>query len=405
MIAIGPLTVDMYLPALPSLAVDLRADTATAQVTITGMLAGMGLGQLVAGPVSDAVGRRLPLLVGLGAFVLASLACAVAPTMGLLIAARVGQGLAAAGVSVSTMALVRDLFSGLAAARLLSRLMLVMGVAPVLAPSLGGQVLRATSWRGVFVVLAVAGAVLAAIASIGLPETLPVARRRSARPVATLWTYRDLLADRVFVGLVLVGGLMFAAMFAYVSGSPFVLPGRYGLSSQHYAMVFGINAFGIVVCTQLNPVLLRRWSSLQILSAAVAIAFAAAATLVLTTATGLGGLPGVLVPMGVVVGVCGLAFPNTPALALSRHGEAAGSAAALLGSAQFAVGGAAAPLVGLLGTDTGVPMGVVMATVTGWAGALLIGVVWHRQPTVPATRAVSRPRPAPRVAPVKRRRA
>ncbi|MFP5335092.1 MAG: multidrug effflux MFS transporter [Actinomycetes bacterium] len=375
LIAIGPLTIDMYLPALPSLATDLRAGDAAVQATLTGMLVGLGLGQLIVGPLSDAVGRRRPLLLGLVGHGVTSLLAAAAPDVVTLVGARVLQGLAGAAISVVAMAIVRDLFSGLAAAKLLSRLMLVMGVAPVLAPTLGGQVLRLTSWRGIFVVLAVAAVLLVAVAAVGLRETLPPQRRRSARPRATLATYRSLLRDRPFLALAGVGGLMFAALFSYISGSPFVLQALYGLSEQDYAVVFGSMALGIVAATQLNPVVLRWYPPRQVLTAAVGVATLAALVLVALTATGVGGLAGVLAPLGVIIATCGFAFPNTPALALSRHGEAAGTAAAMLGAMQFTIGGLAAPLVGALGTTSAVPMAAVMLGATASALALLVLVV------------------------------
>lgn len=375
LIALGPLTIDMYLPALPTLAADLQATDAAVQATLTGMLIGLGVGQLVIGPISDAVGRRVPLITGVSVHVVTSLLCAVAPDVLTLTAARFVQGLAGAAIAVSAMAIVRDLFTGMEAAKLLSRLMLVVGVAPVLAPTLGGQLLLLTSWRGIFVALAVAGVLLVAVAALGLRETLPPHRRRSARPVATLRTYQALLRDRAFVALTLVGGLMFGALFAYISGAPFVLQGLYGLSEQTFALAFGLNSIGIVVMTQLNPVLLRRWSPRQVLTAAVSTAGAAALALVVTASTGAFGLVGVMVPLFVIVAVCGLSLPNVPALALSRHGEAAGTAAAMLGASQFAVGGLAAPVVGLLGTSSALPMAAVMLAVTGTATALMLTVV------------------------------
>jgi DHA1 family bicyclomycin/chloramphenicol resistance-like MFS transporter len=339
------------------------------------MLVGLGVGQLVIGPLSDAVGRKRPLLTGLVGHGLTSVLCAVAPGVLTLTAARTLQGVAGAAVSVVAMAIVRDLFSGLAAAKLLSRLMLVMGVAPVLAPTLGGQVLRLTSWRGIFVVLATAAALLVVVAVVGLRETLPPHRRRSAHPRHTLATYRSLLGDGVFVALALVGGLMFATMFSYISGSPFVLQDVYGLDEQTYAVVFGANAVGIVAATQLNPVLLRRFSPRQVLTGGVTAAVVAAAFLVGATSTGALGLAGVLAPLAVIIASCGFAFPNTPALALTRHGEAAGTAAAMLGAAQFGIGGLAAPLVGLLGTASAVPMAAVMLAATTAALLLMVLVV------------------------------
>lgn len=381
LIALGPLTIDMYLPALPALAADLRASDAGVQVTLTGMLAGLATGQLVIGPLSDAFGRRRPLLVGVAVHALASLLCAVAPDVVSLSAVRVLQGFAGAAISVNAMAIVRDLFVGIAAARLLSRLMLVIGAAPVLAPSLGGLILQYTSWRGIFVVLAGFAAVLATVAAFGLRETLPPHRRRPARLLATLRTYRSLLRDPTFVALVLVAGLVMSVLFSYVSGSSFVLQGVYGLSERTFGLVFGCNALGIVLGTQLNPLLLRRFRPSQVLTAAVLLASVGAAAMVATTATGFGGLIGLLIPLSFVIATCGLALPNTPALALSRHGEAAGTAAAMLGVVQFGVGAMTAPLVGLLGTGTAVPMAAVIFGGAGTAAVLLLTVV-RRDPHV-----------------------
>src|SRR6185369_8551343 len=204
-IALGPLTIDMYLPALPRIVDDLQTTSAAVQLTLTGTLVGLALGQLLVGPLSDTFGRRRPLIVGVGVHVLASLLCLVAPNVAVLGGLRVLQGVGAAAASVVTMAIVRDLFVGRAAATLFSRLML--GVAPVLAPTIGGEVLRFTSWRGVFVVLAVLGVMLVVVAARAVPETLPAVRRRPLGVCNTLRTYRGLLRDRTFLGLVLVAGL------------------------------------------------------------------------------------------------------------------------------------------------------------------------------------------------------
>jgi MFS transporter, DHA1 family, multidrug resistance protein len=381
LIAIGPLTIDMYLPAFPSLAEDLGADDAGVQFTLTGMLAGLAFGQLFLGPVSDAVGRRRPLLAGLVLHALASLLCAVAPDVVSLSAVRVVQGFAGAAISVNAMATVRDQFTGVAAARLLSRLMLVIGVAPVLAPSLGGLILEYTSWRGIFVVLAGFALVLVGVAALGLRETHPPHRRRSARPMATVRTYRSLLRDPVFVSLVLVAGLMMSALFSYVSGSPFVLQEIYGLSERTFGLVFGANALGIVLGTQLNPLLLHVARPSQVLTGAVLVGVAASGVMVVTAATGAGGLVGLLVPLAVTIATCGVSLPNTPALALSRHGEAAGTAAAVLGAVQFGVGAVTAPLVGLLGTTSAVPMAAVIAGAISLAAVLLLTVI-RRDPYV-----------------------
>ncbi|MFI6262722.1 multidrug effflux MFS transporter [Micromonospora sp. NPDC051006] len=360
LIAIGPLTIDMYLPALPTIAADLHTTSAAVQLTLTGTLAGLAFGQLLIGPLSDAVGRRKPLLVGTALHILASVLCVVAPNIGLIGTLRVLQGLGAAAASVVAMAVVRDLFSGAAFAKLFSRLMLVMGVAPILAPTLGSQLLRWSQWRGVFVALAVLGLVLLVVAAVGLPETLPAARRQRGGVGATLRVYGGLLRDRIFVGLVLVAGLAMAALFAYVSGSSFVFQEHYGLDEQEFGIVFGAGAVGLITATQLNVRLLRRYSPQRILVSALGAGTVAGLALLLFAATGAGGLATVLVSLWAVLAAVGLALPNAPALALSRHGEAAGTAAALLGAVQFAVGALAAPLVGVLGTGS-VAMAVVVA--------------------------------------------
>jgi DHA1 family bicyclomycin/chloramphenicol resistance-like MFS transporter len=370
--AIGPLTIDTYLPALPELSAQLGATDAQAQATITGLLIGLGLGQLVIGPLSDAFGRRRPLLLGLAAHAAMSLMCALAPTITMLAFTRTLQGVAGAAVAVVSMAMVRDLFTGYQAAQLLSRLVLVLGVAPILAPSLGSALLDVTTWQGIFVTLAVVAVALLALAFVALPETLPPARRRPASIEGSVRAYAGLFGDRVFVVLVVVAGLMFATLFAYISGSPFILQELYQLSPQQFGVAFSANAVGMIAMTQLNPILLKRFSPVAILAAAVALALAGSLALFATSVTGTGGLLGFMIPLFFVASAAGLSFPNAPAIALSRHGEAAGTASALLGSSQFLIGGMVAPLVGMLGNGTAVPMAVIMVATTGLATALVL---------------------------------
>ncbi|MBO4208059.1 multidrug effflux MFS transporter [Micromonospora echinofusca] len=372
LIAVGPLTIDMYLPALPSIVTDLSTTPAAVQLTLTGTLAGLALGQLLIGPVSDAVGRRVPLLAGVGLHVVASLLCVVAPGIGTLGVLRVLQGLGVAAAAVVATAVVRDLFAGAAFARLFSRLMLVMGAAPILAPTLGSAVLGWTNWRGVFVTLAAFGLLLIVVAAVGLPETLPAGRRRHDGIAGTGRVYRTLLRDRPFVGLVLVTGLAMAALFAYVSGSSFVLQDGYGLDEQEFGLAFGAGALGLIAATQLNVRLLRRYTPQRILVSSLSVGTAAGLLLIVLAVTGVGGLAGLLAALWVVLAASGLALPNAPALALSRHGEAAGTAAALLGAVQFGVGALAAPLVGVLGTGA-VAMALVVAG--GMVSALVVLVV------------------------------
>jgi DHA1 family bicyclomycin/chloramphenicol resistance-like MFS transporter len=369
LIAIGPLTIDMYLPALPAIEAGLSTTSTAVQLTLTGTLVGLAGGQLLIGPLSDWLGRRRPLFAGLALHVVASLLCVVAPTVGVLGALRVLQGIGMAATSVVAMAIVRDLFSGAAFARLFSRLMLVMGVAPILAPTLGGVLLEWANWRGIFVALAVFGVLLVVVGAIALPETLPVVRRRRGGVAGTLRSYGDLLRDRSFVGLVLVAGLAMAALFAYVSGSPFVLQNRYGLDERQFGLAFGAGAVGLIAATQLNVWLLRRYPPQRLLVAALMAGSVAGSALVVFAATGVGGLAAVLAALWIVLAAAGLAMPNSAALAMTRHGEAAGTAAALMGAAQFGIGAVAAPAVGLLGTG-GVAMGAVVTA--GMVAALLV---------------------------------
>ncbi|HEY5980623.1 MAG TPA: multidrug effflux MFS transporter [Microlunatus sp.] len=370
--AIGPLTIDTYLPALPELSRQLGATDAQAQATITGLLIGLGFGQLIIGPLSDSVGRRKPLLAGLVLHAMMSVLCALAPTIGLLTVTRTLQGFAGAAVAVVSMAVVRDLFSGIRAAQLLSRLVLVLGVAPILAPSLGSALLALTSWRGIFVVLAVAALGMLVLAFVALPETLPVERRRPVSVTGSLRAYGLLFRDRLFIVMVLVAGLMFATLFAYISGAPFVLQDLYGLTPQQFGLAFSANAVGMIAMTQINPWLVKRYSPVSVLSFGVLLAFAGAITLLVLMMLGVGGWFAFMAPLFFVISAAGLSFPNAPAIALSRHGESAGTAAAMLGASQFMIGGLIAPLVGVFANGTPVPMAAIMVGTTGLAAVLLL---------------------------------
>src|SRR6266702_6980044 len=250
--AFGPMSIDMYLPAFPALTRHFHATEAQVQLTLTACLAGLALGQLLYGPVSDALGRRRPLYAGLAAYAAASALCVVAPSVTVLTGLRLVQGLGGAAGIVIARAVVRDLYSGVAAARFFSLLMLVTGLAPMLAPILGGLLLRFTSWRGVFIILAIIGTLLLLSAATSLGETLPPERRQSGGIRITLATFYRLLTNRSFIGYALPCGLAFAAMFAYISGSPFVLQTSYGISPQLFSIIFGTNAFGLVTAGLVN---------------------------------------------------------------------------------------------------------------------------------------------------------
>lgn len=381
LIALGPLSIDLYLPALPDLTDDLSASPSSVQLTLTGMLVGLGLGQLLIGPLTDIYGRRRPLLVGISLNIVTALLCAVAPSILVLDLLRVLQGVGAAAASVVAMAVVRDLFTGRAAAAVISRLVMVMGLAPVLAPSLGSAVLELGSWRTVFVVLAGLGVLLMALAAVALKETLPPERRAAPGLRTTLKGYGILLRDPTLVGFMMVASLTMAAVFAYVSGASFVMQDGFGLDKRTFGILFGVGAVGLIASSQVNVALLRRFNPGTILSTALAVAAVAGVVLLLNAVTGVGGLFGILVPIWVVLAMVAHCGPNATALALADHGERAGTAAALLGAAQFATGAVIAPLTGLGEPGSPVPMA---ATIAGglFLAALLVRLVLRPAPAV-----------------------
>lgn len=351
LVALGPLTIDMYLPALPRIADDLSVSSSVAQLTLTGTLAGLALGQLIVGPLSDSLGRRRPLMAGIVLHMLASVLCLLAPNIVVLGVARSLQGMGAAAAMVVAIAIVGDLFTDSAAATVMSRLMLVLGVAPVVAPSLGAAVLLQASWHWVFAVLVVLAGLLLLLAVLALPETLPPSHRRPLRVRGILSTYGELLRDLRFVILVLVAALGMSGLFAYIAGASFVLQGRYGLDQQSFALVFGAGAVALIGATQLNVVLLRRFTPATIVVWSLVASSLFGAVFVGLAAAGVGGLPAFVVPVWAILAAMGLVIPNAPALALSRHPDASGTSAALLGAGQFGLGAAVAPLVGVLGND------------------------------------------------------
>jgi MFS transporter, DHA1 family, multidrug resistance protein len=359
--AIGPLSIDMYLPAFPEIARSLHTSASSVQLTLTACVAGLALGQLGIGPLSDRFGRRIPLIAAMLTYAAASLLCASVSSVGALIGLRFVQGLAGAGGIVIARAVVRDLHSGAAAVRLFSSLMLVTGLAPILAPVVGGQLLALTSWEGIFLALAILSSLIALLVTIGLRETLPPERRSRSGLRRTVQTMAGLLRDRAFLGHALAAGLTFGALFAYISGSSFVLQRIYGLSPQVYSLAFAMNGLGLVAASQVNARVVERIGPTRLLRRALFCVVASALTLL--TVVSVGGLPvwAVLAPMFVIVSSLAFVMPNATALALADHAGVAGTASALLGVIQFMAGAIAAPLVGVAGPDSAVPMGIVMA--------------------------------------------
>jgi DHA1 family bicyclomycin/chloramphenicol resistance-like MFS transporter len=369
--AFGPLSMDLYLPALPSMARDLHAGDALAQLTMSACMVGLATGQLLAGALSDRYGRRRPVLVGVGLFAVLSLACALAPSMPVLVGLRLLQGMAGAAGIVVARAVVRDLYDGAASARVFSLLVIVTGAAPVLAPMLGGQLARFAPWRGQFVALAVIGVGILVAAYLGLPESLPAARRRSGGLAATVRAFGPVLADRTFAGYATVLALAYAAMFTYVVQGSFVLQNGFGVSAQLYSAVFAVNAAGIMLTGRANAWLVRRVPATRLVLVGVSASTPAALVMIVAVAAGW-GLPVVLGTLFVVVASTGLIGPNTTALALGRHGGRAGTASAVLGLGQFLIGAVVAPLTSIGGASAGAMAATIAVLLLAALGVLFL---------------------------------
>ncbi|SHN54893.1 MFS transporter, DHA1 family, bicyclomycin/chloramphenicol resistance protein [Paenibacillus sp. ov031] len=367
--AFGPLSLDMYLPALPTLADEFQSSTSYAQLSLTACMVGLAAGQLLAGPLSDVRGRRAPLIAGLILYTIASILCLVSPTMGSFVVLRFIQGAAGAAGIVISRAVVRDVYSGPELTRFFSLLMLINGVAPIAAPIIGGQLLAYTSWRGVFILLSIIGILTLVAVVVGLGETLPAERRSSGGLKQTLITFRKIAGDRLFMGYALTQGFVSAGMFAYISGSPFVLQKIYGISPQMFSICFAINGLGIILASQIAGRLAGKVSETRLLIAGLITAALGGTSLLIAILAG-GNLISVLIPLFLVVSSVGLVNTASFSLAMANQEKSAGSASALIGVMTFLFGGIVAPLVGLGGEGTAVPMGIVIACAD--LGALLI---------------------------------
>ncbi|WP_307858987.1 multidrug effflux MFS transporter [Arthrobacter sunyaminii] len=359
--ALPAVTTDMYLPSLPTVASELNTSQAAAQFTMSGTLIGAAVGQLVIGPFSDRFGRRLPLLIGISLHIIVSLLCAVAPGIGTLIGLRVLQGFFNAAAGVVAIAVIRDRFVGSDAARLLSRLMLVIGLAPLLAPTIGQAVAGIWQWRAVFVALALIGLVLVLIVWRFMPETLPAERRRTRGGPSVFRGYKVLLRDRHFLALAFIPGLGMAVIMSYVVGSPFVFQDEYGLTPGQYALVFAINGAGMVISAQVNAALVHRSSPTRILRVTVPVILGLSLLLPVVVITGIGGVFGLAAGLWLVLGMHGLIAANATVIALGNYGHMAGSAAAMIGALQVGVAGVVSPLVGVFGGGALAMSGVIIA--------------------------------------------
>jgi MFS transporter, DHA1 family, multidrug resistance protein len=380
--AFGPLSMDMYLPATPTIAASLHASQTLVQLTMSGCLAGLALGQLVAGPLSDRLGRKNPLLAGLAAFVVLSVACVMARDIETLIAFRFLQGMAGAAGVVLSLAMVRDMYEGSNLARVLGSLTLVFGLAPVLAPVVGAQILRFTSWRGVFAVLAAVGLALL-IASCFLPETLPRGRRTAARFRQLLADSRTLLQDRRYAGNALAVGFGTGALITYVSSLPFIVEDGYRQSPQLFSLFFTVNAIGLTAMAQLGSRLVRRVSAWRLTRAALSVLVLGGAGFCAAALMKHPPLAALLVPLFVFVAAFGMMRPNATALALAGQSSIAGTASAYLGAFQFTLGAVLAPLAGLAGLGSTGPAGIIIGGLCVAAFASQTLIVRRRKPRAP----------------------
>ncbi|WP_437177133.1 multidrug effflux MFS transporter [Heyndrickxia acidicola] len=358
--ALGPLSMDMYLPSLPILADDMHTKASLAQLSITACLLGMAGGQLFIGPLSDRQGRRMPLIFSLLVYCAASLLCSFASSIWVLVLLRLVQGLAGGGGIVISRAIVRDMYSGTELTKFFSLLMLINGVAPILAPVVGGQLLKYTSWRGVFIVLCVLSLVMLAASVLGVKETLLQENRVSGGMRDTFLIFGNLLKDRMFMGYALAQGFAMGAMFAYISGSPFVVQKLFGASPQMFSIIFAINGIGIILASQITGKLAGSIKESALLGAGLAIAGLGGFVLLLMVSIH-AGLIGILIPLFLVVSSVGIISTTSFSLAMQNQQKSAGSASALLGLLPFVLGSIMAPLVGIGEGKSAFPMGLIIA--------------------------------------------
>ncbi|PFG30540.1 multidrug effflux MFS transporter [Paramicrobacterium agarici] len=379
--ALGPFTIDLYLPAFPVLTEEFAVPDSVIQLTLTGTTIGFAVGQLFMGPWSDKVGRRLPLIIATSVHVFASLGASVATDVVTLMVFRVLQGAGAAAGGVVAMAMVRDLFGGKPLVRMLSRLALVNGLAPILAPVLGSQLLLWLPWRGLFWFLAVYGLIVVVCVAVFIIETLPKERRVGKGHGTVGERYKNVFGDRIFVGVALMGAMNFSGLFSYLSSSSFLFQEMYAMDAQQYGLLFGANSIGVVIGVQISSRLMRWYGPQWVLATTTIVQMLSAATMFILAFTG-AGLIGILIPLFFYIMSCGFTFPAVQVLGLVNHGHEAGTAASLLGALNFGVAGLTSPIVGALGVSTQSMAGVMIAT-----AAIAITALWI----------IVRPRSVPRL--------
>ena len=373
--AVGPFAIDMYLPALPALAADLHVSASAAQLTLTAFFATFGVSQLAYGPLADALGRKPPLYFGLALFLVGSLGCALAPSIAWLIAGRVVQGLGAAAVMVIPRAIIRDLYTGIEATRMMSTIMLVISVSPILAPTIGGALIGLIGWRAIFVAVGVVALAGLALVALALPETWPREKRVPSELSGILASYRLLLGHRRFLGLTFIGGFGMASFFTFLASSSFLYINHFGLSAAQFGQAFGFNAIGFIGASQLCAPLAARFGVERVVAMAVAGFLAAALALFATAFAGIDGLALLMGELFICFAFLGLVIPSTMVLALDDHGPIAGMASALGGTLQMVTGAGMIAFVSLISDGTALPMASVIAFCAVCAFALARGTL------------------------------
>ncbi|MCU1719393.1 Bcr/CflA family multidrug efflux MFS transporter [Pseudomonas sp. 5P_3.1_Bac2] len=357
--AFGPLAVDFYLPSFPALAEAFGTDAERVQLSLAAYFVGLALGQLLYGPLADRFGRRIPLLAGVALFCLASLACAVAPSLEWLIAARFVQALGGCAGMVVSRAVVRDLCDPIHSAKVFSQLMLVMGVAPIMAPGLGGLLLSTLGWPSIFICLTLFSLGCWLAIARWLPESMP--KDMAKVPLNQAWVnYRGLFRDGAFMGYALTSGFAMAGMFSYIAGSPFIFIQLYGVAPEHYGLLFGSNALGFILVAQINARLVARFGPDKLLNRVVWLYLSFGVILLLVALARFPVLWPFLLPLFCCIACLGVLLPNASACAMAGQGQHAGSASALLGSVQFAIAASMASLVGLLHDGTARPVALLI---------------------------------------------
>lgn len=367
--AVGPISTDMYLPAFPAIEATYGGQPGSAQLTLATWFAGLAVGQISQGMLADRFGRRRPLLIGMAIYTLASAGCARSPSLGLLAAFRFVEGIGGSAGMVLSRAIVRDLSEGLAAARMMSRLMLIMGVAPIIAPTMGGLILTVGDWHLVFWICTAYGAIGTLAVAFFLPETLPEDARTRLSLGAQVVRFGSILGERGFISHALMGSATLFAMFAYLGGSPPVFIDLYHLPPPLYGMLFGTCAAAYIGGSQLNPGMLVRFGPRRVLRVASRAFLAVAVALLLIALLRPGGWYAIAIPLFLIMGTQGFINPNATVGALARHAPHAGSASALMGTMQFIFGAVSGLAVGLLADGTARPMAALM--VMGGLAAVL----------------------------------